>query len=188
MQKINGNVAYSFLLLLLHLQIFTSESQSSPPTLCILGSGIGGSSVAHFLRTYSNPSQPQVGSIRIFERHGVVGGRMATVTVAGDTFESGSSILYPKNYHVLNFTKYLNLTVKKPSAESNSSFSIWGGNKFVFKTLTSNCRLQILRKIVSIANSVLIFLRYGFSFFRMENFVEFELGCLLQLAVGISIG
>ncbi|RAL45538.1 unnamed protein product [Cuscuta campestris] len=179
-------VAYSFLLLLLHLQIFTSESQSSPPTVCILGSGIGGSSVAHFLRTYSDPSQPQVGSIRIFERHGVVGGRMATVTVAGDTFESGGSILHPKNYHVLNFTKYLNLTVKKPSAESDSSFGIWDGNKFVFKTLTSNCRLQILRKIVSIANSVLIFLRYGFSLFRMENFVEGSVNNFLKYYEGLE--
>ncbi|CAH9116852.1 unnamed protein product [Cuscuta epithymum] len=177
-------IVYSFLFLLL-LLVFTSESASSPPAVCILGSGIGGSSVAHFLRTYSSPSQ--VGSIRMFERHGVVGGRMATVTVSGESFEAGGSILHPKNYHALNFTNYLNLKVKRASSsESDSSFGIWDGSKFVFKTLPLNPKLSILQKFVSFANSVLIFLRYGFSLFRMENFVEGTVDKFLKFYEGFE--
>ncbi|XP_009796980.1 farnesylcysteine lyase [Nicotiana sylvestris] len=142
-------------------------STESSPTVCIIGSGIGGSSVAHFLRTYSNS---EIGTIRIFERHEAVGGRMATVTISGETFEAGASILHPKNYHALNYTKYLNLSVR-PS-ESDSSFGIWDGREFVFKTFTSQSKLPIFQSIVSFANSILFFFRYGFSLFRMNTFVE----------------
>ncbi|XP_070041692.1 farnesylcysteine lyase [Nicotiana tomentosiformis] len=142
-------------------------STESSPTVCIIGSGIGGSSVAHFLRSYSNS---EIGTIRIFERHDAVGGRMATVTISGETFEAGASILHPKNYHALNYTKYLNLSVR-PS-ESDSSFGIWDGRKFVFKTFTSQSKLPIFQSLVSFANSILFFFRYGFSLFRMRTFVE----------------
>nr|XP_016474172.1 PREDICTED: farnesylcysteine lyase-like [Nicotiana tabacum] len=142
-------------------------STESSPTVCIIGSGIGGSSVAHFLRSYSNS---EIGTIRIFERHDAVGGRMATVTISGETFEAGASILHPKNYHALNYTKYLNLSVR-PS-ESDSSFGIWDGREFVFKTFTSQSKLPIFQSLVSFANSILFFFRYGFSLFRMRTFVE----------------
>lgn len=126
--------------------------------------------MAHFLRNYSSSG---IGDIRIFERHDIVGGRTATVTIAGETFEAGASILHPKNYHALNYTKYLNLSVRQPPrSESDSSFGIWNGRDFVFKTLSSNSNLPIFQRVVSFANSVLIFFRYGFSLFRMNNFVD----------------
>ncbi|KAB1210513.1 Farnesylcysteine lyase [Morella rubra] len=145
-----------------------SRSPDEPPTVCIIGSGIGGSSVAHFLRHYSsNPF-----SIRIFERHGVVGGRMAMVNVSGETFEAGASILHPKNFHAVNYTKLLDLKIKKPSSSESFSLGIWDGKTFVFKTLKGGCKVPFVDKIVSLANSVLMFVRYGFSLLRMESFVE----------------
>ncbi|XP_057972474.1 farnesylcysteine lyase [Malania oleifera] len=165
------------LLSLLNLATSSSQSQADPSVpsanppltpVCIIGSGVGGSSVAHFLRLYSTAP---VGDIRIFERHNVVGGRMATVMVAGDVFEAGASILHPKNFHALNFSKLLNLTIKKPSS-SSFSFGIWDGGKFIFKTLNSKTKFPIFDKIVSLTNSVIMFFRYGFSLFRMNNFVE----------------
>lgn len=121
------------------LSLTTPSSSSdqpprSPTDVCIIGTGIAGSSVAHFLRQYSS----SISQIRMFERHPIVGGRMATVTIGGETFEAGASILHPKNYHALNFTHLLNLKVKGPSA-SDSSFSlgIWDGQKFLFKTIDS---------------------------------------------------
>ncbi|KAF5480554.1 hypothetical protein F2P56_001294 [Juglans regia] len=141
---------------------------NDPPTICIVGSGIGGSSVAHFLRHYS--SHPF--SIRIFERNGIVGGRMATVNVSGQTFEAGASILHPKNFHALNYTKSLGLNIKKPSSSDSFSLGIWDGKNFVFKTLSFSSKLPFVDKIVSLANSVLMFLRYGFSLLRMESFTE----------------
>ncbi|KAI7753371.1 hypothetical protein M8C21_020023 [Ambrosia artemisiifolia] len=123
----------------LTLLSLTSPSQSTTD-VCIIGSGIAGSSVAHFLRQYSSA----VNQIRIFERHPVVGGRMATVTIAGETFEAGASILHPKNYHALNFTNMLGLKVKGPSAsDSSMSLGIWDGEKFLFKTIDSDSKNQV---------------------------------------------
>uniref|UniRef100_A0A5B7BD05 Putative Farnesylcysteine lyase n=1 Tax=Davidia involucrata TaxID=16924 RepID=A0A5B7BD05_DAVIN len=156
------------------------SSEAEPPNVCIIGSGIAGSSVAHFLRQYSaSDDPPRVGQIQIFERNGVVGGRMATVSVAGEMFEAGASILHPKNYHALNFTKLLNLKIRKPSS-SSFSLGIWDGHKFVFKTLTSNSKLPLVQRILSLTNSILMFVRYGFSLFRMNNFVESAVDSFLK--------
>lgn len=148
------------------------SSYAHSHAVCIIGSGIGGASVAHFLRRYSPPQT--IGGISIFERNGVVGGRMATVTIAGETFEAGASILHPKNYHALNYTKYLNLTVRNPKhADDCLSLGIWNGRDFVYKTLNSNSKLPIVQRLLSIANSIRMMLRYGvFSLLRMNSFVE----------------
>lgn len=96
---------------------------------------------------------------------------MATVSIAGEAFEAGASILHPKNYHALNFTKFLNLKNKKPSS-SSSSIGIWDGNKFVVKTIRSDSKLPLVQKIVDLTNSIIFFVRYGFSLLRMESFVD----------------
>ncbi|XAR73146.1 Prenylcysteine oxidase [Bertholletia excelsa] len=164
---------------LLILCNFTPSRGTETPTtsVCIIGSGIGGSSVAHFLRQSSF-----TGDIRIFERHDFVGGRMATVSLVGHTFEAGASILHPKNYHAVNFTKSLNLTIKTPTSSSSSSFSlgIWDGHKFIFKTLNSNFKYPFYQKILSFINSFLMFSRYGFSLFRMTKFVETAVDSFLK--------
>ncbi|KAI3826775.1 hypothetical protein L1987_00830 [Smallanthus sonchifolius] len=157
---------------LLSLTIPSSSSDHQPQSttdVCIIGSGIAGSSLAHFLRKYS----PTTAQIRMFERHPVVGGRMATVTIAGETFEAGASILHPKNYHALNFTHMLNLKVKGPSAsESSFSLGIWDGQKFLFKTIDSDSKNQIVQYFISLANSIRMLFRYGVSLLKMNNFVE----------------
>ncbi|THG22343.1 farnesylcysteine lyase-like [Camellia sinensis] len=170
--KMNAMIVFIFTLLFLSTPSSSSSVQSDPQTVCIIGSGIGGSSVAHFLRQYSDQSPPPIGLIRIFERRGRVGGRMATISLAGDTFEAGASILHPKNYHAVNFVKFLNLTVKQDDEDDSSSFGIWDGHKFVFKTLDSNSKFPFFQKIASLLNSFRMFFRYGFSLFKMSNFVE----------------
>lgn len=169
---------FTFLLILLSQAQSDLQSPrhdpSSNPTVCIIGSGIGGSSVAHFLRLYSS-SNSNPFSIRIFERNGVVGGRMAIVNVSGEIFEAGASILHPKNFYAVNYTKFLGLKNKDPpSSSTSSSFSlgIWDGKKFPFKTLSFSTKLPFLDKIVSLANDLLMFVRYGFSLLRMQAFVE----------------
>ena len=161
-----------FLLLLTSLALCQAQRSPDAPTstVCIIGSGSGGSSVAHFLRQYSPNSTPAI-DIHVFERKGIPGGRMATVTVAGETFEAGGSILHPKNWHAVNYTKLLNLKVKKPSSES-LSLGIWNGKKFVFKTIKMNSKIPFFDKMASLANSVLMFFRYGLSLLKMESFVE----------------
>ncbi|CAN1250030.1 Farnesylcysteine lyase [Linum perenne] len=168
----------SFFLIILCLLPFPA-SPSPPPSqldVCVVGSGIAGSSLSYFLRLYSKDAADHRKStlrIRMFERHPVVGGRMATVTIGGNTFEAGASILHPKNLHVSNFTELLNLNRKLPSSsEKSMSLGIWDGGEFVFKTMTVDSDIPIVQKMVSWANSLRIFLRYGFSLLKMESFIE----------------
>ncbi|KAF9599874.1 hypothetical protein IFM89_001820 [Coptis chinensis] len=138
------------------------------------GSGIAGSSLAHFLRVYSS-STPQVNfqTIQIFEKNDIVGGRMATVSIGGDTFEAGASILHPRNLHVLNFTKLFNLRAKTSDEDDDmGSLGIWDGSKFLFKTIDVKSGSSWYRKFVSVFNSLRLLGRYGFSLFRMERFVK----------------
>ncbi|XP_010270293.1 PREDICTED: farnesylcysteine lyase [Nelumbo nucifera] len=153
-------------------EVLQTANANDVKSVCIIGSGIGGSSLAYFLRQYSaDPSSPTVGDIRMFERNRVVGGRMAMVSIAGDTFEAGASILHPKNFHTLNFTKLLNLRINEPSS-SSFSLGIWDGTRFNFKTLDTSSEFPLFQKLVSLVNSFRIIYRYGFSLFKMDNFVK----------------
>lgn len=105
---------------------------------------------------------------------------MATVTIAGNTFEAGASILHPKNYHAVNFTKMLNLKVKSDESDESISLGIWNGSEFVFKTIEVNSRFSWFRSIVGFVNSVRVFVRYGFSLFKMNRFVEVTVDSFLK--------
>lgn len=113
---------------------------------------------------------------------------MATVTISGETFEAGGSILHPKNYHALNYTKFLGLQANRPKhADDSLSLGIWDGRKFVYKTLTSHSKLPIVQRLVSIANSIMMALRYGvFSLFRMSSFVEETVNKFLRYYEGFE--
>ncbi|XP_054820885.1 farnesylcysteine lyase [Prosopis cineraria] len=178
-------MAMIFLLLTFLAISQAQDAATSPaPTVCIIGSGIGGSSVAHFLRKYS-PNSPHPIKIQMFERNGLVGGRMATVNVAGDTFEAGASILHPKNFHALNYSKLLNLEFKEKDSSSGSlSLGIWDGKKFVFKTFIVDSNVPLLDKLVSLVNSLLLFIRYGFSLLKMNTFVESTVARFLKYYEG----
>lgn len=155
--------------------------------VCVVGSGIGGSSVAHFLRQYTcaqSAAIPCVDAIRIFERRGKVGGRMATVTIGGDTFEAGASIIHPKNLHALGFARLLHLNTKADDdsgvdpnsnvSSSSSWFGIWDGSRFIFQTLTppSSSSSAMYRKMYPLLDSLVLLWRYGLSLLRMNRFVK----------------
>ncbi|PWA44314.1 Prenylcysteine lyase [Artemisia annua] len=163
-------------LITLTLTLTTTTSTTTTTNICIIGTGISGSSLSHFLRHYS-PTQTQ--TIHLFDRHTKPGGRMATVTIGGDTFEAGASILHPKNYHALNFTKMLGLGVEKGS-ERAMSLGIWDGGKFLFKTVDSESKSAVVQYLVSVVNSVRMLLRYGVSLLKMNTFVEVTVDSFLK--------
>lgn len=112
---------------------------------------------------------------------------MATVTIGGEAFEAGASILHPKNYHASNYTNLLNLTGKRPSSsESSISLGIWDGNGFVVKTLNVNSNWGIVNKIVSFFNGIYLFMRYGFSLVKMEGFVDETVNKFLKYYEGVE--
>ncbi|GAV88441.1 LOW QUALITY PROTEIN: Prenylcys_lyase domain-containing protein/NAD_binding_8 domain-containing protein, partial [Cephalotus follicularis] len=165
------------LLILSQAQEFSPSPTESKPTVCVIGSGIGSSSLAHFLRHYYNPEEAKRPRIQMFERNGVVGVRMATVNVVKESFEVGASILHPKNHHALNL-QLKNLSWSK--SKDSLSFGIWNGKKFILKTFNVNSENSLLQKMVSLANSLLIFVHYGFSILKIEDFVKSVVGKFLK--------
>ena len=58
----------------------------------IIGGGVGGGATAYFLRQHFGPDL----DVTVFER-GRIGGRLATVKIAGKTYEVGGSVIHPDN-------------------------------------------------------------------------------------------
>jgi prenylcysteine oxidase/farnesylcysteine lyase len=76
------------------------------PRVAIIGSGIGGSATAHFVREILGENA----QISVFEKANRVGGRLATLDFAGHTFESGGCIIHPKNLYMKRFVELLGTT------------------------------------------------------------------------------
>lgn len=68
----------------------------------MIGAGIGGTATAHFLRQHFG----QDVEIHVYEK-GKVGGRLATVTVNNQEYESGGSVIHSLNLHMQDFVKLL---------------------------------------------------------------------------------
>lgn len=149
---------------------FIGHTNGDSQRVCIVGSGIGGSSAAHFLRKYSQESMETDMEIHVFEKNPTVGGRMAMVELAGDKFEAGGSILHPKNLHTLHYTELLGLK-QKTDGDDDSDFGIWDGQKFIFKTFPSRTS-RFPAVINTFINNLLIFWRYGTSLLKMQDYVS----------------
>lgn len=149
---------------------FIGHTNGDSQRVCIVGSGIGGSSAAHFLRKYSQESIETDMEIHVFEKNPTVGGRMAMVELAGDKFEAGGSILHPKNLHTLHYTELLGLK-QKTDGDDDSDFGIWDGQKFIFKTFPARTS-RFPAVINTFINNLLIFWRYGTSLLKMQDYVS----------------
>ncbi|TKW23671.1 hypothetical protein SEVIR_3G001800v4 [Setaria viridis] len=138
--------------------------------ICIVGAGISGASTAFFLTNYTTSLHGA--QLRVFERRHRVGGRLATVAIAGDHFEAGGSIIHPRNLHARRFADLLGLAVK--AGGDDDWLGIWDGKRFVFQTLrplppgSSWWR----RKLHGLLNSLLLLRRYGLSLLKMDKFVQ----------------
>ncbi|CAL5070964.1 unnamed protein product [Urochloa decumbens] len=145
-------------------------SASASADICIVGAGISGASTAFFLTNYTTSLHGA--QLRVFERRHKVGGRLATVDIAGDRFEAGGSIIHPRNLHARRFADFLGLAVK--AGGDDDWLGIWDGKNFVFQTLrplppgSSWWR----RKLHGLLNSLLLLRRYGLSLLKMDKFVQ----------------
>jgi prenylcysteine oxidase/farnesylcysteine lyase len=160
------------LLTLLLILVVSSVRCHGQSEICIVGSGMGGASVAYFLREYARePLQ-----ISIFEERDRVGGRMSVVELEGDTFEAGGSVIHPKNLHAVKFVELLGLN--RTSNDDEESFGIWDGIQFVF--LTARAGDSIFSKTITrIMNTLSVLWRYGTSLWRMQNYVNVSMVRLL---------
>ncbi|XP_078406711.1 prenylcysteine oxidase 1-like [Cetorhinus maximus] len=142
------------LTLIIGIAVTRCQQEEAPPKkIAIVGAGIGGSSAAYFLRREFGHNV----KIDVYEK-GTIGGRLATVTVNGQQYEIGGSVIHPLNLHMQDFVKHLGLKHRKGVPEKVALFN---GEQFVFEE--SDWYLQDLFKM---------WWRYGFSLLRLQMWVE----------------
>lgn len=124
-----------------------------PSKIAVVGAGIGGSATAHFLRQHFGPEV----QVDVFEK-GQVGGRLATVTVNHNDYESGGSIIHSLNLHMQEFVKQLGLKYRRSVAGKTAVFN---GDEMILEE-TDWYLLDLFR----------LWWRYGISFIRLQMWVE----------------
>lgn len=72
----------------------------APARVAVVGAGIGGSLAAYFLRQ----RRGEAVEVDVFER-AVVGGRTATFSFQGHTYETGASIIHTSNKYLVDLAK-----------------------------------------------------------------------------------
>nr|ACO14765.1 Prenylcysteine oxidase precursor [Caligus clemensi] len=106
--------------------------------VAIIGSGIGGASTAFFLR--QNFAQRPL-SIDVYDP-GSIGGRMATVEMAGREYEVGGSVIHSRNLLMKQFLEIVGL---KPNSDLNERIAIIGKkDEVLFNELPWIGSLQML--------------------------------------------
>jgi prenylcysteine oxidase/farnesylcysteine lyase len=75
----------------------------------IIGAGMGGTSSAYFLRQQWTSAQQL--DIDVYEKH-TIGGRAATISMDGRTFESGGSVIHPMNMYMTQFASTFGVCVR----------------------------------------------------------------------------
>ncbi|XP_060942417.1 prenylcysteine oxidase-like [Limanda limanda] len=127
---------------------------AAPPSkIAVIGAGIGGSATAHFLRQHFGPEV----QVDVFEK-GEVGGRLATVTVNHNDYESGGSIIHSLNLHMQDFVKQLGMKYRRSVAGKTAVFN---GKEMILEE-TDWYLLDLFR----------LWWRYGISFIRLQMWVE----------------
>ncbi|KAL0994720.1 hypothetical protein UPYG_G00126270 [Umbra pygmaea] len=132
---------------------FAQVDGAPPSKIAVVGAGIGGTATAHFLRQHFGPEV----RIDVFEKD-TVGGRLATVTVNHQEYESGGSIIHSLNLHMQDFVKQLGLKYRKNVAGKTAVFN---GEEFILEE-TDWYLLDLFR----------LWWRYGISFIRLQMWVE----------------
>ena len=94
----------------------------------VIGGGIGGASVAYFLRQEFPNAE-----ISTFEQSLQLGGRLATVKVGGRYYETGGSIIHSANQYMTNFLDICKL--KKKQSAQDAPFSLHRDGEVIFQVI-----------------------------------------------------
>ncbi|XP_063301296.1 prenylcysteine oxidase-like [Pelobates fuscus] len=137
------------------LQLCTGHQGPSdlPGKIAVVGAGVGGSAVTYFLQQQFGP---QV-QIDVYEADRI-GGRLATLTVNNQLYESGSPSIHSLNLHMQDFVKLLGLRHRRDVAGKSAIFN---GDQLVLEE-TDWYLLNLFR----------LWWHYGISFLRLQMWVE----------------
>uniref|UniRef100_A0A8C2Y9K4 Prenylcysteine oxidase 1 like n=1 Tax=Coturnix japonica TaxID=93934 RepID=A0A8C2Y9K4_COTJA len=130
-----------------------AAARAPPRSIAVVGAGLGGSSVAYFLQQHFGP---QV-QLDVYEQGGV-GGRLATVTVNKQQYESRAASIHALSLHMQDFVKTLGLRQRREVPGKSAVFS---GEHFVLEE-TDWYLLNLFR----------LWWHYGISFLRLQMWVE----------------
>ena len=93
-------------------------ARAPPRSIAVVGAGLGGSAVSYFLQQHFGP---QV-QLDVYERDGV-GGRLATVTVNKQQYESRAASIHALSLHMQDFVKTLGLRQRRDVPGKSAVFS-----------------------------------------------------------------
>ncbi|XP_013859270.1 prenylcysteine oxidase 1 [Austrofundulus limnaeus] len=143
---------------------FTSAAglTEPPKSIAVVGAGIGGTAAAFYLRQEFGPAV----KIDVFEPD-AVGGRLATVKIGEFEYETGGSVIHPLNLHMKHFIEKLGIPSRK---NLPSKMAIFDGKELVFE-----------ESDWFIVNFFRMLWRYGFSFLRMQMWVESVLDKFMRI-------
>jgi prenylcysteine oxidase / farnesylcysteine lyase len=118
------------LLFCLLLVLCASAQQAPQMRVAIVGSGIGGASLAHFLQK----QWPDRFSVTVFERSGEIGGRTRTLDFGGYPIDAGASVIHKQNKYLVDFAQELGLAQKGDIYSGPKTVGIFDGSKYVFRS------------------------------------------------------
>ncbi|XP_070565846.1 prenylcysteine oxidase 1-like [Ptychodera flava] len=132
-----------------------SEQQAeSAVRIGVIGAGIGGSSCSFYLRQLFGKDA----ELDVYEA-GEIGGRLATVSIGGHVYESGATVIHPKNMYMQRFVRDLGLKHKdRPTTGKKMGF--YNGEEFVF--------IESQWSVVTLAK---MFWKYGFDLLKLRKAV-----------------
>ncbi|XP_068190851.1 prenylcysteine oxidase 1 [Antennarius striatus] len=140
----------------------TPELQSQPRQIAIVGGGIGGTAAAYYLRQEFGAGV----KIDVFEP-GHIGGRLATVKIGNQEYETGGSVIHPLNLHMKHFVEKLGIP---PRQNVPTKVAIFNGKELTFE-----------ESDWFIINFLRMLWRYGFSLLRMQMWVESVLDRFMRI-------
>ncbi|XP_057319102.1 prenylcysteine oxidase 1-like [Microplitis mediator] len=146
----------SFIFYFTSLVIFSNfiYGKDCTPKIAIIGGGIGGASASHYLSDLLNDNV----DIDLFEAD-KIGGRLATLNINDDEYETGGSIIHSRNKLMRKFVQLLKLEDRAP--EQNMIAGIWNGDTFVFE--------ESSYQLISLAK---LFYRYGLEPFKLHRLIN----------------
>ncbi|KAM9841484.1 prenylcysteine oxidase 1 isoform 1-T2 [Aulostomus maculatus] len=127
--------------------------QDQPKKIAVIGGGIGGTAAAYYLRQEFGKGV----KIDVYEP-GSVGGRLATIKIKDYDYETGGAVIHPLNLHMKHFIDKLGISPRK---DVPSKMAIFDGKELMFE-----------ESDWFIVNFLRLLWRYGFSFLRMQMWVE----------------
>ncbi|XP_061732265.1 prenylcysteine oxidase 1 isoform X2 [Nerophis ophidion] len=140
----------------------SAELQEQPKTIAVIGAGIGGAASAFYLRQEFGPGV----KIDVFEP-AEVGGRLATVKIGNQEYETGGAVIHPLNLHMKQFIDTLGLSTCQ---DVPSKMAIFDGSELTFE-----------ESDWFIVNFLRMLWHYGLHYLRMQMWVESVLDKFMRI-------